>query len=189
MKLKIIVAMTLSGVIGLNDNLLWHLPEDLKRYKLLTSNHACIVGHNTFKSLPEKVFSNNRHYLVVTTDTNLIGKIETRNNSVIYYFDTVEAVIMFCDHSCEYNEVVYVIGGQKIYEQMIGYCHKCLVTYVMSPQNNTQFYNGNKFFPTYLLARDFVCNENHEWKKSKGGLQYTFKEYERVRNYVDETKE
>ena len=181
MKLEIIVAMTLNGVIGLNDSLLWNIPEDLKQYKKLTSNHVCIVGHNTFLSLPEKAFSGHRKYFVVTNDNDLIGKIERKNTCVIYYFDTIEAVIMYCDISCDYDEVVYVIGGQRIYELMLenDYCHKCLVTYVTSPNNNTEFYNGNKFFPIYLLARDFIEIKTSDWQTSKTGLQYVFKEYER----------
>ena len=183
MKLALITAMTLSGVIGNNEDLAWHLPEDLKNYKKLTTNHACIVGHYTFKSLPDKALSANRIYFVVTNDNDLVGKIETKNDAVIYYFDCIEAVVMFCDHQCDYNETVFVIGGQSLYTQMLemGYCDYAYITMIKDD------IKGNKYFPTHILANEFVEVKTTKWLTSKTGIEYMFKEYKRF-NYVDESK-
>ena len=62
--ITIIVAVAANNVIGKNNDLIWHISEDLKRFKALTSGHAIIMGRKTFKSLPKAL--PNRTNIVVT---------------------------------------------------------------------------------------------------------------------------
>ena len=64
--ISIIVAVAKNNAIGKDNKLLWHLPEDLKRFKKLTTGHTIIMGKRTYYSLPKRPLPNRRH--VVLTD-------------------------------------------------------------------------------------------------------------------------
>ncbi|MGL4773200.1 MAG: dihydrofolate reductase, partial [Clostridium sp.] len=66
--ISMIVAVAKNGVIGGDNKLLWHVSEDLKRFKKITSNHTIVMGRKTFESLPGIL--PNRHHVVITRDEN-----------------------------------------------------------------------------------------------------------------------
>ena len=67
MTLSIIVAVAANNAIGKDNDLLWHLPGDLKRFKETTTGHAIIMGKNTFHSLPNGALPNRRNIVVSST--------------------------------------------------------------------------------------------------------------------------
>ncbi|MCL2028655.1 MAG: dihydrofolate reductase, partial [Bacteroidales bacterium] len=69
-QISIIVAIAQNHAIGKDNDLLWHLSEDLKRFKRMTLNHTVIMGLNTFYSLPVRPFPNRRN-IVIADDKNL----------------------------------------------------------------------------------------------------------------------
>ena len=77
--LSIIVAVANNNVIGKDNKLIWHLPEDLKRFKALTTGHTIIMGRKTFESLG-RVLPNRKH-IVLCNDVNL--NIENENVEVL----------------------------------------------------------------------------------------------------------
>lgn len=105
MKINLIVAHGKNGQIGLNNKLLWHIPEDFKKFKELTSGHTIIMGRNTFESLPGML--PNRHHVVITT--NYLG-----------LQDNLESAISLEDalHYADTNEV-WIIGGARVYNEAI----------------------------------------------------------------------
>ena len=103
--LSIIVAVANNNVIGKDNKLIWHLPEDLKRFKALTTGHTIIMGRKTFESLG-RVLPNRKH-IVLCNDVNL--NIENENVEVLSDISMLEKYI----NSAEEN---FVIGGATIYK-------------------------------------------------------------------------
>jgi len=107
MIVSLIVACGKSGQIGLNNKLLWHIPEDFKKFKTLTSGHTIIMGRNTFESLPGIL--PNRQHIVITSK-----KLDATNDMVVAV-NSVEEALKFCKN----KEKVWIIGGAKIYNYCI----------------------------------------------------------------------
>lgn len=128
--LSIIVAIAKNNVIGKDNKLIWHLPEDLKRFKKLTTGHTIIMGRKTFESLG-RVLPNRKH-IVLCNDANLT--IEDENVEVIDDIKLLESYI----NSEEEN---FVIGGATIYKLLIPYANKMYITKI-----NEEF-EGDVYFP------------------------------------------
>ncbi len=106
MKIAVIVAVAENNGIGKDNQLLWHLPADLKQFKQLTTGHTIIMGRKTFESIGKAL--PNRRNIVLTTQKNFaIDGVEVFNN-------IADALL-----SCENDETVFIIGGAKIYEQTL----------------------------------------------------------------------
>ena len=128
--LSIIVAKAKNNVIGKNNELIWHLPEDLKRFKELTTNHVIIMGRKTFESLG-RVLPNRKH-IVFTNNSDF--KIENENVKIVHSMLEIQEYI-------EDKNENFVIGGAMIYNLLMPYVTKLYVT-----QINKEF-EGDAFFP------------------------------------------
>ena len=115
--LSIIVAVANNNVIGKDNKLIWHLPEDLKRFKALTTGHTIIMGRKTFESLG-RVLPNRKH-IVLCNDVNL--NIENENVEVLSDISMLEKYI----NSAEEN---FVIGGATIYKLLLPKASKLYIT-------------------------------------------------------------
>ncbi len=87
--LSIIVAKAKNDVIGNNNELIWHLPEDLKRFKELTTGHTIIMGRKTFESLG-RILPNRKH-VILTQNKNY--KIENDNVEVVHEIEELQKYI------------------------------------------------------------------------------------------------
>lgn len=127
-KVNHIIATDLDGCIGKDNQLMWHIPADLKRFKGLTEGGVVVMGRKTFESLGCKPLPN-RVNIVITSDAfyqlNHIGK------GVIFY-PTIDAAIAKAKYEASVLGVkeVWVIGGQSIYEQTMQYVDKIVKTVV-----------------------------------------------------------
>ena len=83
--LSIIVAIAENNIIGGDNKLLWHIPEDLKRFKAITSDHTIIMGRKTFESLPGVL--PNRKHVIITRDKNYT--MDNENVEVIHSLSEV----------------------------------------------------------------------------------------------------
>ncbi len=128
--LSIIVAIARNNVIGKDNKLIWHLPEDLKRFKELTTGKTIIMGKNTFISLG-RVLPNRKH-IVLTNDKEY--KI---NNEQVEIAHGVEDIKKYIEDSEEH----FVIGGAAIYNLLMKYATKMYVTKI-----NKKF-EGDTYFP------------------------------------------
>ena len=104
MKITLVAAIASNNVIGKENSLPWNIPEDLKRFKQLTSGHTILMGRKTFDSIGRPL--PNRQNIVMTKDKNF----EQEGIKVVNDFDEALELIK------ESNEDVFVIGGSKIYE-------------------------------------------------------------------------
>ena len=108
--LSIIVAKAKNNIIGKDNQLLWHIPEDLKRFKDLTTGHVIIMGRKTFESLG-KVLPDRKH---IVFSQNPDFKVANENVEVVHSMLQIQEYI-------ENEEENFVIGGAMIYNLLMPY--------------------------------------------------------------------
>ena len=128
--LSIIVAIANENVIGKDNKLIWHLPEDLKRFKEITSGHKIIMGRKTFESLG-RVLPNRKH-IILCNDMEM--DIDNENVEILDDISKLEKYIN-CDEEC------FVIGGATIYKLLMPYTEKMYITKI------NQDFEGDVWFP------------------------------------------
>lgn len=130
--LSISVAVANNNIIGGNNQLLWNIPEDLKRFKKNTINKTIIMGRKTFESLPGILPQ--RMHIVLTKDTKY--KIDSKNVLIVHSLDEIL--------TSYYNskEEAFIIGGGQLYNSTIDYCNKIYLTKIYKD------FNGDTYFPT-----------------------------------------
>lgn len=123
MAFSIITAKDSYNGIGINNELPWHIPDDLKWFRKQTKGKTVIMGSNTYFSLPEKFRPlPHRENLVLTTNINKKETIEKEGGKV---FSSIEDIISYCnDNTMEYM----VIGGSNIYKQFIDIVDRIYLT-------------------------------------------------------------
>jgi dihydrofolate reductase len=114
--ISIIVAVDRNNAIGLNNQLLCYLPDDLKYFKRVTSGHTVIMGRQTYESLPVKPLPNRKNIVISKTLTALPAGCTL-----------VQSVEEACKQ-CNSDEESFVIGGAQIYAQMLPVAQKLYVT-------------------------------------------------------------
>ena len=115
---SIIAAVAKNNAIGLNNELLYRLSNDLKRFKALTTGHTIIMGRKTFESLPKGALPNRRN-IVMSRQEGL-----RYENAECYR--SIEEALMQCD----YTEDLYIIGGGELYRQTLGLAKRVHLTLV-----------------------------------------------------------
>ncbi len=159
MTLHIIAAVARNRAIGFENKLLYWLPNDLKRFKALTTGHTIIMGHNTFRSLPKGALPNRRN-VVLSRSVQEIPGCEV--------FPSLEDALA----SCRPDEQVYIIGGASVYQQALQRADLlCLTEIDDEPQQ------ADTFFPDYSDWR-VVKKEAHP-KDEKHAFAYAFVDYAR----------
>lgn len=128
--LSIVVAKAKNNIIGKDNKLLWHLSDDLKRFRALTEEHAIIMGRKTFESLG-KVLPNRKH---IVFSNNPDFKVNDENVEVVHSLLQIQEYI-------ESEEEAFVIGGAMIYNFLMPYVSKMYVTEIEKE------FEGDAFFP------------------------------------------
>ena len=105
--IKIIVAVDEKGAIGRNNELLYHIKDDLKNFKSVTSANVVLMGRNTWESLPIKPLPNRENIVLTTTNKKLNGA------KVINSFDELENYLK------DTEKDIYIMGGASIYNQVM----------------------------------------------------------------------
>jgi dihydrofolate reductase len=121
--ISIIVAVSDDWGIGLNNDLLWNLPEDLKRFRRLTIGNTIVMGKRTWESLPKRPLPG-RINIVITDNQK-----ETFEGAVTAY--SIEDAIEKCNNNGE----VFIIGGGSIYRQFMPYADRLYITHVHRKTN------------------------------------------------------
>lgn len=166
-KLVAISAVSLDGVIGVGNDIPWHIPEDFKHFRNTTMGHPLIVGANTYHTLPDKGFENRFYYVI-----NGGNIIENTRPNVMQFSGIDELFEYLNDRNIEGVETIFVAGGSMVYNSLIGDCDEAIITWV-----NKSIPNGNKFFPIDEIFRNFDTLNESEWVKSKSGITYKITHY------------
>ena len=157
--ISIIAAVAKNRAIGLNNKLIYWLPNDLKRFKALTTGHTIIMGRNTFLSLPKGALPNRRNIVLSRTQKNFPG------------CDTYPSLKEALSH-CTPEEDIYIIGGASVYRQAMTVADRlCLTEIDDLPEK------ADTFFPDYSDWHE-VWREEHD-KDERHDYRYAFVDYER----------
>lgn len=114
----IIVAIAEDRAIGLNNQLLYHISADLKRFKALTTGNTIVMGRKTFESLPKGALPNRRNVVLTRQQGAHFDGAET--------FQSLESALA----SCSADEKVYIIGGAEIYRQALPLADQLEITLI-----------------------------------------------------------
>lgn len=169
MKLIIIAAVSLDGVIGVDNTIPWRIPEDFKHFRKTTMGNMLLVGYNTFLTLPPKAFEG-RSYLVLN-DGNPIN--DSHNN--VYQFRSLDTIFSLLNSELSTVEKVYVAGGAMVYDTLIDYCDEAIITWV-----DKLIPNGNKKFPISKLFTNFEEISDEGWQRSKTEIRYKIVCYRKI---------
>jgi len=156
MILSIIAAIGKKNELGYNNDLLWHIPADLKRFKEITTGHPVIMGRRTFNSINNKALPNRRNIVISTKE-----KLDFKG---IEHARSIEEAIKFVNGENE----VFILGGATIYEQFLPFTDKMYLTFVH------RTYNADTFFPDYK-SDEWIESERIDVRDdSKAGVDYSF---------------
>lgn len=158
--ISIIVAVSEDLGIGKNNDLLWHLPEDMKRFKKLTTGNTVVMGKRTWESLPRRPLPNRRN--VVITDK----PGETFEGAVAAY--SIEDAVAKCKDDNE----VFIIGGGSIYRQFMPVADRLYITHV---HRKTE---ADVYFPE-ISRKIWKVIEKEEFRPADDGIPYTYVIYGR----------
>lgn len=131
MHITLIAAVAENRAIGLDNQLIYHIREDLRRFKSLTTGHTVLMGRRTFESLPKGALPNRRNIVVSRTVAHFVG-CDT--------YPTLEEALRHCAP----EEQVFVIGGQTVYEQTLPLAHRLCMTEIAATPSR-----ADAFFPPY----------------------------------------
>ena len=155
----IIAAVAANRAIGYKNKLLYWLPNDLKRFKALTTGHTIIMGRNTFDSLPKGALPNRRNVVLSRTVSELPG-CET--------FASLDDALAHCGM----DEDVYIIGGASVYAQAMDIADRLCLTEVHDTPDD-----ADAFFPEYKEWKETWREEHGTDEKHNQG--YAFVDYVR----------
>ncbi len=158
-KISMIAAIASENrALGKNNKLIYHIHDDLKRFKKITSGHTVIMGRKTFESIGKPL--PNRTNIVITRDQDYF----VEGGIVVHSLD--EALKMAQEKE---SDEIFIIGGGQIYNEAINLADKLYLTIVEgNPEADT-------FFPDCSDFKKIVFEENHE----SSGLKYKFLDLER----------
>jgi dihydrofolate reductase len=155
-----IAAVAENNALGKNNDLLWHLPNDFKRFKEITSGHHIIMGRKTFESFPKPL--PNRTHVIITRqkDFEYEGCIVVQN---------IEKAISVCP----INENLYIIGGGEIYQQSISFADQLDITRVHHS------FDADVYFPEIDPKIWELSSETFHPKDERHLFDYTFQKFVR----------
>jgi dihydrofolate reductase len=157
MRINIIAAVAKNRAIGFENKLIYWLPNDLKRFKALTTGHTVVMGRKTFESLPKGALPNRRNVVLTRTTKELPG---------CDVYPSLEEALK----SCKPDEDIYIIGGARVYEQALPFADRLCLTEVDDTPKE-----ADAFFPDYSNWQ-IAQKEEHE-KDEKHAFNYAFVDY------------
>jgi dihydrofolate reductase len=160
--MKILIAATSqNNALGKDNKIIWHLPDDFKRFKELTSGHHIIMGRKTFESFPKPL--PNRTHVVITRQKNY-------NPEGCIVVNSVEEAFEICPK----NEAVFLIGGAEIYKLGLPFTDKIELTYIK------ETFEADAFFPEIDFSEWKLTNEEFHPKDEKHAHDFSFQTFIRL---------
>lgn len=150
--------MSSNRVIGVNNTLPWHISEDLKHFKSLTTGHTIIMGRKTYESIGRPL--PNRRNIVISRNT----EASYEGAEVVHSIEDAFSI-------CKNDNEVFVIGGSNIYEQALS-----LVDYIYITEIKKSF-SGDAFFPE--INKKMWIESSRENHITNDGLEFSFVKYQK----------
>lgn len=162
--ISIIVAIARNRAIGFENKLLYWLPNDLKRFKALTTGNTIIMGRKTFESLPKGALPNRRNMVLCRQEELTFAEAER--------FSSLEAALS----QCEEKEKIFIIGGASVYKEAMPLASRLYITFIDDEPEKADVYfpEINKEEWKETGREDHQTDEKHLYP-------YSFINYERIK--------
>jgi dihydrofolate reductase len=157
-----IAAVAENDALGKDNTLLWHLPDDFKRFKAITTGHTIIMGRKTFESFPKPL--PNRPHIIITRDRSYTTSYP--ECTVVHSLD--EALDL-----ADKQELVFIIGGGEIYTQAMSVCNILEITRVH------ETYEADTFFPPIDPELWQLLKEEYHPSDEKHAVPFSYLTYKR----------
>ena len=167
--ITIIAAVAKNRAIGFKNKLIYWLPNDLKRFKALTTGHTIIMGRNTFLSLPKGALPNRRNIVL------------SRSAKAFEGCDVYPSLEAALEH-CTPDEDIYIIGGASVYRQALPLADRLCLTEIDDTPTE-----ADTFFPPYEDNWPVENREDHP-VDDRHAFPYSFVDYIRL-SYVKQSEE
>lgn len=154
----LIAAAAENNALGKNNELVWHLPDDFKRFKQLTSGHHIIMGRKTFESFPKPL--PNRTHIIITRQKNYLPE-----GCIVV--DSMKKALDICPE----NEAAYIIGGGEIYHLGMPFANKIELTRVHDT------FEADAFFPEINSEEWNLVTEEFHSKDEKHNFDFSYQTY------------
>ena len=141
MKITLVAAIAKNNIIGINNSLPWNIPEDLKKFKAMTSGHPILMGRKTFESIGRPL--PNRKNIVLTSDEKYFFKGIDITNSFVEAINLIK----------ELNEEIFIIGGSSIYKLFESSASQLAITHIEKE------FEGDSYFPAFNWSRWEIKSE------------------------------
>lgn len=162
-KVAMIAAVAENRAIGNNNELIYWLPDDLKRFKQLTTGHTIIMGSNTFRSLPKGALPNRRNVVLSRKKIAFPGA---------EVFPSLEEALK----SCANEETVYIIGGEQLYSYALPFADTLYLTEVKNTPEK-----ADAFFPEWRGGEWCETEREERCMDEKHAFDFAFTTYTRKR--------
>ena len=156
--ITIIAAVAKNRAIGYQNKLIYWLPNDLKRFKALTTGHTIIMGRNTFLSLPKGALPNRRN-IVLSRSTKAFPDCDV--------YPSLEEALKHCTP----DEDIYIIGGASVYRQALPIADRLCLTEIDDTPTE-----ADTFFPSYEDNWQEESREDHP-VDDRHDFPYSFVDY------------
>lgn len=150
--MTIIACVDKNCAIGKDGKLLFHIKEDLQRFKKLTTGHVIVFGRKTLETFPNKEALQDR--------VNIMLSNSSIEKDDIFVAHSIKEVLAL------HRDDIFIVGGQSIYTQFLPYCNHAYITQV-----HKEVKEADAFGPNFELDTDWECKEKEEHEG------YTFYEY------------
>ncbi|AWG25142.1 dihydrofolate reductase [Flavobacterium kingsejongi] len=156
--ITMIAAAGENNELGKNNEMIWHLPDDFKRFKSITTGHHIIMGRKTFESFPKPL--PNRVHIVITRQENY-----TKEGCIVV--KSMEEALQIAPK----NEEVFIIGGGEIYTLGLPYADKIYLTRVHGT------FEADAFFPAINLDQWKISSSEYHPKDEKHTIDFTYETF------------
>jgi dihydrofolate reductase len=159
--ISFVVAMDENGLIGKNNQIPWHLPDDLKRFKKITMGHSIVMGRKTFDSIGKPLPG--RENIVLTRNKNA----QLPGCTVFYSEDEL------IDYCRKFKDEIFVIGGSGLFQMFSPYVDRLYITRIY------ETFEGDVYFPEMDLSTFEIIESEKGPKDEKNPFDYEYILYER----------
>lgn len=166
MKISLIGAVAKNNVIGKDNDMVWKLPDDFKRFKSLTSNHYILMGRKSFESL-DGLLPNRTHIVITRNKDYTVPQGH-------YVFHNLEEGLEFCKSKNVAH--LYVIGGGEIYKEALPHADELQLTEVNASPD------GDSFFPEFDKSNWSIVFQEFHPEDERHQFSFTYVDYERKKN-------
>lgn len=159
-----IVAMDKNRLIGADNDMPWHLPNDLQFFKEKTTNHTIIMGRKTFDSIG-RVLPNRKHIVLTRRDDTFPNEVTVMRS--------IADVIEFTQSNPD--EEIFIIGGANIYEQFLPYVDRLYITQIEAA------FTGDTYFPEFNVNDWKETSRTQGIKDENNSHDHVFIQYDKKR--------